>query len=155
MKPSANDVKWLNAMKLPTRAALWGATGCKECQNLGYPGRAGVFELWHLDEDDYDLVLGHADEHTLRQRLAGRSRDTLLRDALAIATDGTTSLAEIRKLSGLPGAPKPPCAEAVCRECGHGYFSGAKPAEVWQFRVRLRRYARACPRTVEGLPTDV
>ncbi len=105
-KPGASDLKWLAAMKLPTRAAMWGATGCKEYQNLGYLGRTGVFELWHLDEDDYELVLGHADEHALRQRFAATSQDTLLRDAFAKALDGTTSLSEIRKLSGLPSAPR-------------------------------------------------
>ena len=101
MKPSASDLKWLAAMNLPTRVMFWDATGCNECQNLGYRGRTGVFELWRLDETDYHLLLNHADEHALRQSFAGKSHDTLLRDAFAKAVDGTTSLAEIRKLSGL------------------------------------------------------
>jgi general secretion pathway protein E len=101
MKPSASDLKWLAAMNLPTRVTLWDATGCKKCQNLGYHGRTGVFELWRLDESDYHLLLDHADEHTLRQSFAAKSEDTLLRDAFAKVVNGTTSLAEIRKLSGL------------------------------------------------------
>jgi len=101
VKSSASDLKWLAAMNLPTRVTLWNATGCKECQNLGYRGRTGVFELWRLDESDYHLLLEHADEHALRQSFAAKSQDTLLRDAFAKVVDGTTSLAEIRKLSGL------------------------------------------------------
>ena len=101
VKPSASDLKWLTAMNLTTRVTLWDAAGCKKCQNLGYHGRTGVFELWRLDESDYNLLLDHADEHTLRQRFAAKSEDTLLHDAFAKVVDGTTSLEEIRKLSGL------------------------------------------------------
>jgi general secretion pathway protein E len=101
VKPSVSDLKWLATMNLSTRPTLWDATGCRECQNLGYRGRTGVFELWRLDESDYHLLLAHADEHALRQSFAAKSQDTLLRDAFAKVVDGTTSLAEIRKLSGL------------------------------------------------------
>jgi len=100
-KPTATDLQWLKAMHLPSRGAFWEAKGCKECQNLGYFGRTGIFELWRLDEHDYETLLNHADEHALRQSFAARSSSTLLQDAIAKVRAGTTSLAEIRKLSGL------------------------------------------------------
>jgi type II secretory ATPase GspE/PulE/Tfp pilus assembly ATPase PilB-like protein len=100
-KPTAMDVQWLKAMHLPVRRVFWEAKGCKECQNLGYFGRTGIFELWRLDEHDYETLLGHADEHALRHSFATRSKSTLLQDAFTKVQDGTTSLAEIRKLSGL------------------------------------------------------
>jgi type II secretory ATPase GspE/PulE/Tfp pilus assembly ATPase PilB-like protein len=99
--PSASDMKWLDMMKLAAPASLWNADGCKECQNLGYCGRTGVFDLWRLDGEDYDLIMNHANEHTLRERLASKSHENLLCDAFAKALDGTTSLAEIRKSCGL------------------------------------------------------
>jgi type II secretory ATPase GspE/PulE/Tfp pilus assembly ATPase PilB-like protein len=94
-------MKWLDMMKLAAPASLWNADGCKECQNLGYCGRTGVFDLWRLDGEDYDLIMNHANEHTLRERLASKSHENLLCDAFAKALDGTTSLAEIRKSCGL------------------------------------------------------
>jgi len=118
VKASASNSKWLAAMHLPKRATLWEATGCNKCQNLGYLGRTGVFELWHLDEDDYDLIIGHADEHTLRQRLAAKSHETLLRDAFAKMIDGTTSLSEIQKLSGLSGVSKSAKRRSVLSRVG-------------------------------------
>jgi len=45
--------------------------------------------------------MNHANEHTLRERLACQSHENLLCDAFAKALDGTTSLAEIRKASGV------------------------------------------------------
>ena len=100
-KPGANDLKWLDTVQLPAPASLWTASGCKQCQNLGYSGRIGVFDLWRLDREDYDLIMNHATERGLRERLAEKSPESLLFDAFAKALDGTTSLAEVRKLSGL------------------------------------------------------
>ena len=88
-------------MNLPTPHTLWSAAGCKQCQGLGYHGRTGVFELWRLDETDYELLLSHASEHALRERFNAKSDHTLLQDAFAKVADGTTSLAEVRKLGGL------------------------------------------------------
>jgi type II secretory ATPase GspE/PulE/Tfp pilus assembly ATPase PilB-like protein len=101
VKANASDLRWLAAMNLPRPGTLWSAAGCKECQNLGYHGRTGVFELWRLDETDYDLLLSHASEHALRERFNAKSDHTLLQDAFAKVADGTTSLAEVRKLGGL------------------------------------------------------
>ena len=108
VKPSASDAKWLEMMKLTVPEFLWNAKGCKECQNLGYSGRTGVFDLWRLDSGDYDLIMNHANEHTLRERLARQSHENLLRDAFAKALDGTTSLAELRKASGVLLPPSSP-----------------------------------------------
>jgi type II secretory ATPase GspE/PulE/Tfp pilus assembly ATPase PilB-like protein len=101
IKPTLSDLRWLKAMRLPKPSKMSDSTGCKKCQNLGYIGRTGLFELWRLDEDDYRLIHDHADEHTLRQNLISKSQDVLLLDAFAKIDDGTTSLAEVRKLSGL------------------------------------------------------
>lgn len=101
VKPTAGELNWLAAMNLPGRPTLWNASGCKECQNLGYHGRTGIFELWRLNEIDYHGILDHADEHALRRGFATKSQHTLLSDAFSKVKDGTTSLTEIRKLSGL------------------------------------------------------
>jgi type II secretory ATPase GspE/PulE/Tfp pilus assembly ATPase PilB-like protein len=102
VKPNGSELKWLEAMKLPAPRWLWTATGCKECQNIGYSGRTGVFELWRLDGNDYDLIMNHANEHALRERLDQISHPNLRHEAFAKVLDGTTSLAEIRGLSRLP-----------------------------------------------------
>jgi len=132
VKPSASDLKWLSAMNLSTRATLWDATGCNECQNLGYRGRTGVFELWRLDETDYHLLLDHADEHALRQSFAAKSQNTLLSDAFGKVLDGTTSLAEIRKLSGLSVATK----QAGSRG---NHFAPRKRAQLLRSAASLKR----------------
>lgn len=108
-KPNTAELKWLEKMELPAPKSFWNAIGCKGCQNLGYSGRIGVFELWQLDGNDYDLIVSHANERALRDQLARNSYETLLHDAFAKSLDGTTSLAEIRGLGGLPPLENSSC----------------------------------------------
>jgi len=67
---------------------------------MGYFGRVGVFELWRLDEMDYRAILGHKDEHSLREALARRRERNILTDAAQKVASGITSLDEVRGLGG-------------------------------------------------------
>ena len=40
--------------------------GMPECHDIGYTGRTGVFEVWSLGEDAYQLILAHTDERQAR-----------------------------------------------------------------------------------------
>ena len=70
----------------------------KYCNQLGYFGRVGVFELWRLTDDDYQSILRHRDEHSLRQALAIRRGQNIVNDAVQKVRSGLTSLAEIKGL---------------------------------------------------------
>jgi type II secretory ATPase GspE/PulE/Tfp pilus assembly ATPase PilB-like protein len=79
------------ALKLPRTVQLmatslliqpqktWHAAGCPECSLTGYRGRSGIFEVWRLHEEEADLILKHADEHTLRH-LRKQGMSSLLED---------------------------------------------------------------------------
>jgi general secretion pathway protein E len=95
-----NELRWLHSLHLPTPVRLWKPVGCEHCNQLGYTGRTGIFELWHLDASDYEMILSHIDEHSLRQHVSRRSHSSLIRDGLAKVATGTTSLAELRRSSG-------------------------------------------------------
>lgn len=84
-----------------------GKTGCDQCHGLGYKGRTGIFEVWHLNEQDRALILDHADEWTLRRALQSRGFRTLVRDGNQKAMDGITSSAEVRQvIASYPHAPR-------------------------------------------------
>jgi general secretion pathway protein E len=97
--PADRDVRWLNSLSLPVPAHIWRAVGCIKCGNLGYVGRTGVFEMWELGENDYDLILAHADEHTIRQHLAKLQHSSLMEDGIAKVIDGTTTFDELKRAS--------------------------------------------------------
>jgi general secretion pathway protein E len=73
---------------------------------LGYHGRVGAFEVWQLDEQDYQWILQDIDEHALRDRIMEKGHEPLLTDALKKAHEGVTTLDELRSLGNIL-APKP------------------------------------------------
>ncbi len=99
VKPNDNELRWFEANHFAPPAALWQASGCKHCNEIGYYGRIGVFELWRLTDDDYHAILTHRDERALRQALAARRGQNILNDAVQKVRVGLTSLSEVRTLS--------------------------------------------------------
>lgn len=75
--------------------------GCPECDQTGYAGRTGVFEVGVIDEELGRWLAGGPNQQELRAKLLERGMQPLAADALQKVTDGTTSVAEIvRLLSG-------------------------------------------------------
>jgi general secretion pathway protein E len=108
------EAAWFEAAELQAPAHLWEGAGCDHCRNLGYKGRTGVFELWRLDESDYQLILRHTDEHRLRMHLAERGHRFLANEAIAKLDQGITTLAEVKKVTaGLISTPHPSYASVA------------------------------------------
>ena len=99
--PTADEAQWLRLCGHPVPDKTWHAAGCPECGSSGYRGRVGVFEIHRLREEDADLILAHADEHTLRRHLCGRGGRSLLDDDLTKVAEGITSIAEFQAVSGM------------------------------------------------------
>jgi type II secretory ATPase GspE/PulE/Tfp pilus assembly ATPase PilB-like protein len=89
--------RWFSATALPTPKRVADAPGCDRCGHLGYSGRTGIFELWHLNEQDYKAILEHSDEHALRRGLVEGEHQTILADGLAKVLAGVTSVSELRR----------------------------------------------------------
>jgi general secretion pathway protein E len=98
--PSEAEKAWLARLGIPAPTETWRAVGCEECQQMGYWGRTGVFEVWRLDNATRQAILAHVDEITLRQQLRQRGARCLLEDALEKAAQGITTLAEVQTLGG-------------------------------------------------------
>ena len=98
--PTEREARWLDTVKVPVPEQSWHAVGCRKCRDIGYRGRTGVFEVWRLDEHDYGLILEHADERSIRDRLCHTDHRFLLADALVKAENGVTSIEELRAMGG-------------------------------------------------------
>jgi general secretion pathway protein E len=97
--PADRDVHWLNSLSFPVPAHIWRGVGCSKCGHTGYLGRTGVFEMWELNEKDYELILAHADEHTIRRHLAKVQHFSLMEDGITKVADGTTTFDELKRAS--------------------------------------------------------
>jgi type IV pilus assembly protein PilB len=73
--------------------------GCVQCNNSGYSGRVGVFELMVLDEDLRSLILDRSTVGELRNQAIKNGMRTLRQDALLKVCDGLTTLEELINIS--------------------------------------------------------
>ena len=77
------------------------ATGCGQCQGLGYRGRIGIHEALEMD-DSLRAVLGANELNEFRE-MAGRQLEgrRLIDGALDLAFAGETTLDEVARVVGV------------------------------------------------------
>ena len=69
--------------------------GCDNCNNTGYKGRLGVFEIMTLDDDMRDMIVQHASTQKLRAEAKKRGLRTLRESGLLAIFEGITSIEEV------------------------------------------------------------
>jgi general secretion pathway protein E len=74
---------------------IYRATGCVECNQTGYSGRTGIYELLKIDEHMRHLIHERAAEQDLKSRAVASGMIDLRRDGLRWVLSGVTSLEEL------------------------------------------------------------
>ena len=69
------------------------------CSGTGYRGRTGIYELLVVDDAMRRLIHDRAPEHALRDAAARAGMTSLRRDGARWLADGTTSLAELVRVT--------------------------------------------------------
>lgn len=69
--------------------------GCDYCNNTGYRGRLGIYEIMPLDEQLRELIMRRASTAVLRREAVKRGMRTLRETGLLAIYDGITSLDEV------------------------------------------------------------
>jgi general secretion pathway protein E len=92
---SSIEKAFFESRSLKAPKTVTEATGCSECSGTGIKGRIGIFEVWNLDEEDYQLILEGADEEKIRAKLSKSGHTYLLDDALAKVHQGIISASEV------------------------------------------------------------
>lgn len=78
---------------------VYGPKGCYECNNTGYKGRQGIYEVMPLSPGIKELVLEHRPTSEIKVRAVKDGMLTLRMDALEKFLKGITSVAEVMKES--------------------------------------------------------
>jgi len=100
-EPTVQERAWLKNI-LPEQAdsiQLKHGTGCPHCNNTGYRGRIGVFELLELDDEMADALRRNDSSAFARAAAANPNFRTLTQNALDDAITGITSLEEVLRVS--------------------------------------------------------
>jgi len=74
---------------------FYRGAGCDACNNTGYKGRVGLFEMMVLNDTIRDMVMGNASTDEIRAEAQRGGMVTLREFGMALASDGVTSLEEV------------------------------------------------------------
>jgi general secretion pathway protein E len=73
--------------------------GCERCGGTGYRGRIGVFEILEISGELRDRIDNRADSGALDALATRAGMTTMIQDAIAKCRDGTTSVAEVLRVT--------------------------------------------------------
>jgi type IV pilus assembly protein PilB len=71
--------------------------GCTTCNNSGYKGRCGLYEVMEIDDEVRELILVGASAVELKKKAIERGMITLRRSGLIKAMSGQTTLEEVAR----------------------------------------------------------
>lgn len=77
------------------KVEIFEPTGCEKCNNTGYKGRVGLFEVMEIDEELRELVMVGASTSELRQKAKEKGMLTLRRSGIEKIKEGVTSIEEV------------------------------------------------------------
>jgi len=74
---------------------VWKPAGCSNCNNTGYKGRTGLFEVMEIKGEMKELVLNKAQAQEIKRIAMQNGMITLRRSGLSKIKEGITSIDEV------------------------------------------------------------
>ena len=93
----SEDMLWeldLKPEEVKGRTFYFGK-GCEACNNTGYKGRTGIFEIMRLDDPLRDLIIQGASTNVIGEEAKKRGMRTLRDSGLMAIYDGITTIEEV------------------------------------------------------------
>jgi len=72
--------------------------GCPACNQKGYSGRVGIYEILQVDEGMRDLIAERASPDRIYRHAVERGMTTLIENGVRLAASGETSLEEVLRV---------------------------------------------------------
>ena len=69
--------------------------GCARCNNTGYKGRVGLYELLDVNDDVRDMIVADASIDDIRELARSQGMTTLREAGLKLIFDGVTTIDEV------------------------------------------------------------
>ncbi|MDO9399561.1 MAG: GspE/PulE family protein [bacterium] len=73
--------------------------GCKQCNNSGYKGRVGIYEVLEITEEISELILKKANQLELKRQAIKQGMLTIVEDGFIKAKNGITTIEEIMRVT--------------------------------------------------------
>lgn len=87
---------------VPTERTFYKPVGCPACNETGYKGRVGVYEVLIKNKKIEEFILsGEVSEYKMREVASEQGMVSMTQDGLLKALEGLTSVEEVRRVTGL------------------------------------------------------
>jgi len=97
-EPDAHDLEALQRVREDlTGLKLYRGRGCEVCNNTGYRGRVGIFELLRVTTDIQRMINKRVPTQAIRERAIEQGMKTMRDDGLSRVVDGITTVEEVMK----------------------------------------------------------
>ncbi len=97
--PGAGEVQLFAGTAVPDGLRLFRGRGCNACENTGYKGRTGIFELMAVSEEIRQLIAERKGANVIRQAAIEKGMRPLREDGLEKVLMGITSLEEVSRVT--------------------------------------------------------
>ncbi len=100
---SPPDKALMDLLKMPADSlgeSVFQGKGCERCNNTGYLGRSGVFEVFVMNDDFRHLISSNYKESELLDLARAGGMKTLIEDGIAKVIKGDTTLEELVRVVG-------------------------------------------------------
>jgi type IV pilus assembly protein PilB len=167
-RPYTPDPETLRAMSISDAEAatitFYRAVGCDQCNQTGYRGRVGIYEIMQVTDKLRRLIAQRGSEASLRDAALSDGMTSLGEDGLMKVKAGVTTpeellrvVTEVREARAMcPGCGTGVAADfVVCPACGHRVGGGCphchKPMQPgWKFCPYCAKNADAGPKKTGG-----
>jgi type IV pilus assembly protein PilB len=101
VKKTLADISPKSGVKVDlNKLKFWKGKGCDECNNLGYKGRIGIYEILAMSADIEKVILsGNVSEYQMRDIAKAAGMITMAQDGVLKAIDGLTTVDEVFRVA--------------------------------------------------------
>jgi len=93
----AEDIKKVSGKQDVSKIKFYRGKGCKFCNRSGYEGRTAIFEILDVTEEIRELVNKRMSMDSIRKKAVEQGMATMIRDGIAKALMGITTLEEVKR----------------------------------------------------------
>ena len=86
-------------VKVSSKTQLAEPVGCSICQDTGYKGRIGIFEMFQVDPEIEEKILASPSIEGLRKLLVSKGMTTMRQDGIQKIVQGLTTPEEVDRVS--------------------------------------------------------
>ncbi|MBT4209345.1 MAG: type II/IV secretion system protein [Candidatus Komeilibacteria bacterium] len=98
LKSEIDINKFLDTPKI-SDIRFYKGKGCKACNDSGYSGRVGIFEVLEINDNIKELILARADNEQIKKKAIENGMTTMFEDGFNKAVAGKTTLEEIFRVT--------------------------------------------------------